>query len=97
MAEEARAKAAKRAPAKKAPAKRSAPAAKASNRSVSPGAWSDGYEGVDWELYEWVRPHVPHSGATGAGLVEYTLWLEVIENRPPGSRKDIPLPGQPVR
>jgi len=86
---EARKSAAKKAPAKKAPA---SPAPAEASTS-----WPDGYEGVDWELYSRVRPHEPHSGATGAGLVEYTLWLEVIEQRPPGNRKDVPLPGQPVR
>ncbi len=57
----------------------------------------DGYEGVDWKLYDRVRPNHRHSGATGAGLVEYTLWIEVIENRPESDKHDIGLPGQPVR
>lgn len=58
--------------------------------------WIDGYEGLDWGLYHRVRPQSGHVGATGAGLVEYTLWLEVIKTRPAANRKDVPLPGQPV-
>lgn len=58
---------------------------------------ADGYEGVDWPLYERVRPHKPHSGATGAGLVEYTLWFGVLKERPDSHKGDVGLPGQPVR
>ncbi len=58
---------------------------------------ADGYEGVDWKLYDRVRPNHRHTGATGAGLVEYALWLVVIENRPESDQHDIGLPGQPVR
>lgn len=83
----------KAAPAKSTAAKKSSSAAKASTGS----AWNDGYEGVDWELYERVRPHQRHSGATGAGLVEYTLWFEITHMRSAADRKDVPLPGQPVR
>ncbi len=58
---------------------------------------ADGYEGLDWELYERVRPNHRHSGATGAGLVEYAVWLVVIKNRPESEQHDVGLPGQPVR
>lgn len=59
--------------------------------------WPDGYEGLDWALYKKVRPNKDHSGASGAGLVEYTLWFEVIQTRPEADRHDVGLPGQPVR
>lgn len=65
--------------------------------SPSTPTWADGYEGVNWHLYELVRPHKRHTGATGAGLVEYTLWFEVIRTRPEGDRHDVGIPGQPVR
>lgn len=58
--------------------------------------WIDGYEGLDWGLYQRVRPQDRHTAATGAGLVEYTLWLEVIKGRSAADRADVPLPGQPV-
>lgn len=73
------------------------PAAAGATKASSARGASDGYQGVDWELYDRVRPNHHHTGATGAGLVEYTLWLEVIENRPEGDKHDIGLPGQPVR
>lgn len=72
------------------------PAAKAAAATPA-GAQADGYEGVDWHLYDRVRPNHRHSGATGAGLVEYTLWFEAIQNRPESHRHDVGLPGQPVR
>ena len=84
---------------KKSAGKKVAPVAEAApvtSATAAASVWSDGYEGLDWELYARVRPHTPHSGATGAGLVEYTLWLEVIEQRPAGNRHEVPLPGQPV-
>lgn len=85
---------------KKGPPAKETPAAKA-GKPEKPAAqgsnWADGYQGLDWHLYQRVRPHVRHSGATGAGLVEYTLWFMVITSRPAGDRKDVPLPGQPVR
>lgn len=58
---------------------------------------ADGYQGIDWPLYERVRPHKRHTGATGAGLVEYTLWFEVLKERPDSLKADVGLPGQPVR
>lgn len=58
---------------------------------------ADGYEGLAWHLYDRVRPNHRHSGATGAGLVEYTLWFEAIQSRPESDRHDVGLPGQPVR
>lgn len=80
------------------PTRAKAGSAKAAASSQVPvTAASDGYEGLDWELYARVRPNKRHTGATGAGLVEYTLWLEVIERRPESERHDIGLPGQPVR
>ena len=42
-----------------------------------------------------VRPHHRHSGATGAGLVEYTLWTEVVQQRGGADRPEVDLPGQP--
>lgn len=61
------------------------------------GREPDGYEGANWELYWRVRPHHRHSGATGAGLVEYTLWTEVVQQRGGADRPEVDLPGQPVR
>lgn len=75
-------------------------AAKPATDAVKPAgsaAWPDGYEGLDWNLYKLVRPNKTHTGATGAGLVEYTLWFEVIRTRPVSHRHDVGIPGQPVR
>lgn len=83
--------------AKETPAAKAASAGKPEKPAGQGSDWADGYQGLDWHLYQRVRPHVRHSGATGAGLVEYTLWFEVITSRPAGDRKDVPLPGQPVR
>ena len=57
---------------------------------------ADGYEGLDWNLYGKVRPQLQHAGATGAGLIEYTLWFEVVRSRSAEHRADIALPGQSV-
>ena len=78
----------------KAPAAKAAPA---NGAGAAGRVWPDGYEGLDWNLYAKVRPHKRHTGATGAGLVEYTLWFEVIRTRPVSDRHDVGLPGQPVR
>mgnify|MGYP006265882735 CR=1 FL=1 len=91
-----RKKASTKSSAAKAPAAKQPAAKQPAVVAASASAWPDGYEGIDWELYERVRPHEAHTGASGAGLVEYTLWLEVIGTRPPGNRIDIPLPGQPI-
>lgn len=77
--------------------KDSGAAASAPKAGAAKTAWPDGYEGLDWDLYLKVRPNKNHSGASGAGLVEYTLWFEVIQTRPEGDRHDVGLPGQPVR
>jgi len=77
------------------PARAKAGAAKATAPASATAA--DGYQGLDWHLYERVRPNKRHTGATGAGLVEYTLWLEVLRTRPESDRHDVGLPGQPVR
>lgn len=79
------------------PARAKAGAAKPAAAKAPATAAADGYEGVDWHLYERVRPNKRHTGATGAGLVEYTLWLEVLRTRPESDRHDVGLPGQPVR
>lgn len=74
-----------------------APAAKPSEPGAADATWADGFEGLNWDLYRRVRPNKLHTGATGAGLVEYTLWFEVIRTRPVSDRHDVGLPGQPVR
>lgn len=55
---------------------------------------ADGYQGLNWDLYKEVRPGWRYENPTGPGLVEYTLWFEVIKNRPEADKHDKALPGQ---
>lgn len=77
--------------------RKSASKAKAASAVAPPAAYADGYEGLNWQLYDRVRPNQREAGATGAGLVDYTVWLDVVRARPESARQDVGLPGQPFR
>jgi hypothetical protein len=69
-------------------------AAKKSDKGSTGTTAADGYQGLSWDLYKEVRPGWQYKNPTGPGLVEYTLWFEVIKKRPQADKHDKALPGQ---
>lgn len=44
--------------------------------------YPDGYQGLDWELHSQARAGVV-GNAVGPGLVQYGLWMHVVQSRRP--------------